>query len=208
MARPPRRPIARNPSPATAAVARLRPVEDAGAASVAEDGRSELDLIADGLVEELAAALEDGGVLDANDRAALRSQVEAVLREQVDATASGHASPPAPAASGRSEWIETIEGLRKNGVLTEDDANALVRQLDTILSPAQNKDVELAVEFGRRFQEEGQERALAWFKAQLSATPGEGTAAGGAAKPSDPPLALATAIVNSKSRRVRGPPRR
>lgn len=205
MARPPRRPIARNPSPATAVAARLRPVEDAEAASSAQDGRSELDLIADGLVEELATALEEGGVLDANDRAALRSQVEAVLREQVDATASGHASP---VASGRSEWIETIEGLRKNGVLTEDDANALVRQLDTILSPAQNKDVELAVEFGRRFQEEGQERALAWFKAQLSAIPEEGAAVGSAGNPSDPPLALATAIVNSKSRRVRGPPRR
>lgn len=207
MARPPRRQPARNPSPSSAGVVPLRPVarDDADQAAAPQD---ELDRIADSLVEELAATLEEGGVLGADDRAALREQVELALRQQVEAVAAGQAVPAASAAaSGRSEWLDTIEGLRENDVLTEEDANALIRQLDTILSPSQNKDVDLALEFGRRFQRDGQEQALAWFKAQLNgastqSSPNEG------AKPSEPPVALASAIVNSKSRRLRGPPRR
>jgi|GEM_PF-1108386 len=207
MARPPRRQPARNPSPSSADVVPLRPVNGDDAAR-ATASQSELDRIADSLVEELAATLEEGGVLSADDRAALREQVELALRQQVEAAAVGQAAPAASAASSsRSEWLDTIEGLRENDVLTEEDANALIRQLDTILSPSQNKDVDLALEFGRRFQRDGQEQALAWFKAQLNgastqASPNEG------GKPSEPPVALASAIVNSKSRRLRGPPRR
>ncbi len=206
MARPPRRQPARNPSPSSAAVVPLRPAtrDDADQAPP----QDELDRIADSLVEELAATLEEGGVLGADDRAALREQVELALRQQVEAVAAGPAAPAVgAAASSRSEWLDTIEGLRANEVLTEEDANALIRQLDVILSPSQNKDVDLALEFGRRFQRDGQEQALAWFKAQLNGASTE-TSPNEGGKPSEPPVALASAIVNSKSRRLRGPPRR
>jgi len=182
MARPPRRQPARNPSPSSADVVPL-PAVNGDDTARATASQSELDRIADSLVEELAATLEDGGVLGADDRAALREQVELALRQQVEAVVAGQAA--SAAASSRSEWLDTIEGLRENDVLTEEDANALIRQLDVILSPSQNKDVDLALEFGRRFQRDGQEQALAWFKAQLNGAPTQSSPDEGA-KPSEP----------------------
>lgn len=198
MARPPRRQPAPVQSPSQSTVVALREADagkQAGSAAASHDG---LDQVTESLAQELATALEDGGGLTWEDRAALQQQVELALREQ--------AGPTGADAQGRPEWLETIEGLRQNGILTDEDANALVRQLDAILSPSRNKDVSLALEFGRRFAQDGQDQALAWFKAQLAA--GDATSTSAGAKPSEPPATLASAIVNSKSRRLRGPPRR
>ena len=180
----------------------LRPVEARPETQQAVDPGDGVDAITRQLLDELAQGLEEGGLLGREDQAVLREQLEASVREQMAAGPVAARTPD----SNRADWLETIEQLRQHQVLSEDDANALVRQLDTVLAPTHSPDVELAVEFGRRFEEFGADEALAWFKAQVA---GAARRDGGDAwAASDAPAALASAIVNSKSRRLRGPPRR
>ncbi len=196
MARPPRRPPPQ-PRPSQTVVA-LRPdADEAGVAAADDDGYA---AVIEALVDELATALEAGGVLDPQDRAALRGQVELALRQQ-----QGDASAEATPDAARAEWRETVEGLRRSEVLTEDDASALLRQLDGVLTPERDRDVARALEFGRRVREQGQDQALAWLKAQDQAGDDDDDAV---AVVHAPPASLATSIVNSRSRRLRGPPRR
>lgn len=181
----------------------LRPVEARPETQQAVDPGDGVDAITRQLLDELAQGLEEGGLLGREDQAVLREQLEASVREQMAAGPVAARTPD----SNRADWLETIEQLRQHQVLSEDDANALVRQLDTVLAPTHSPDVELAVEFGRRFEEFGADEALAWFKAQVAGAAsreGDGTAWSA----SDTPAALASSIVNSKSRRLRGPPRR
>lgn len=200
--RPPRKNTAARPR--DAAVVRLEPVQAGAGAQDGEASRQAPDQAgspADRLLRDLDAVLRNEPGIDDEVRQLLQGQFAEAL-ETAEANSGAAASVPA-----RADWLDAIEALRQSGLVGDNDVNELVRQIDTALAPLQRRESKLAVEFSRRIQEEGQERALAWFREASQALDGEG-AADGAANPSGFAAmpASGSEVIHSRSRRLRGPP--
>ncbi|MGY0633268.1 hypothetical protein [Luteimonas sp. A478] len=99
-----------------------------------------------------------------------------------------------------------LNGLVDNGVLAEDERNDLSRQIDDALGPLQTPDVQMAMEFASRCERDGEEAALEWFQNERRRSEESGQEDVAPADVSGMPGR--DSIVNSKSRRLRGPPRR
>lgn len=90
--------------------------------------------------------------------------------------------------------------------LDADGADGLARQLDEALAPLERRETKLAMEFSRRLETDGQERALAWLKQQ------QAVEAEQAASKASPPVVdtgrtvAKDSVTRSRSRRLRGPP--
>lgn len=157
-----------------------------------------------GAVNEL---LQDFEAMLVNDPGIDQETRDFVQKQFADALDEAAAESEPTAALDRGAWMDVVEGLQGSGAVTEDEANVLIRQLNQALRPLESRESQIAIEFGRRMQTEGQEKALAWFreqKSQASADP-EQDASSGIRK--DPPQPLRSEMVNSRSRRVRGPPK-
>lgn len=155
------------------------------------------------LLGEFDAVLADNAGLDREAREQLHAEFARALED-----AAATASTAAAELPDRASWSETVQALQENGAIGGDEANELIRTFDSSLQPLERRESRVALEFARRLAVEGEENALAWFRAQ--ATAASGTAAKG---PTGAPLddvgaALRTETVNSRSRRLRGPPRR
>ena len=99
-----------------------------------------------------------------------------------------------------------LNGLVDNGILAEEERNDLSRKIDDALAPLQTPDVQMAMEFASRCERDGEEAALEWFKNERIKLEQSGQADAAPADASGMPDR--DSIVNSKSRRLRGPPRR
>ena len=99
-----------------------------------------------------------------------------------------------------------LNGLVDNGILAEEERNDLSRKIDDALAPLQTPDVQMAMEFASRCERDGEEAALEWFRNERSRS--EDANQGGVAPADASGLPARDSIVNSKSRRLRGPPRR
>jgi len=156
---------------------------------------------AESLLRDLDAVLRNEPGIDEEVRQLLQGQFAEAL-ESADAASGAVATAP-----DRADWLDAIEALRQSGLVGDGDVNELVRQIDTALAPLQRRESKLAVEFSRRIQEEGQERALAWYREASqaldddSATDGTADPTGFAAMP-----ASGSEVIHSRSRRLRGPP--
>lgn len=103
------------------------------------------------------------------------------------------------------EVTRTLNGLVDDGVLVEEDRNAIARQFEGALDPLQDTELQIALEFAQRVERDGEAEARQWLQAQK--------AAADANAPQDPPAAdvvphSSQAITRSRSRRLRGPPSR
>lgn len=103
------------------------------------------------------------------------------------------------------EVARTLNGLVEDGVLVEEDRNAIARQFESALDPLQDAELKIALEFAQRVERDGEAKAREWLKTQ--------NAAGDADARQDPPVADVAphsrqAITQSRSRRPRGPPSR
>lgn len=101
-------------------------------------------------------------------------------------------------------WMAAFDGI-VGDALDEDERNALVRQLNEAVEPLGEQKTQVALEFARRVQTDGQTAALAWLE--------EHKKLAGKADPQIPqptagdrPPVGAQAITRSRSRRLRGPP--
>lgn len=150
------------------------------------------------LIDTFTASLQDVE-MDEGQRQQFGAQFEQAIRDAA-------ANPKADTALERSDWLQAVDVLRQMGVVDENESNALVRQLDQAMQPLQRRNVQLAMEFSRRCEQDGEEQALEWFRAQTLTEGGASSEAPGHSTRSD--LPQGDTILNSRSRRLRGPPAR
>jgi len=150
---------------------------------------------------EFQTLLKNDPALDEQIREQMENEVRNALKEAA-------ASPVAASAPDHADWTGAVETLKKAGAVEDDEANDLIRQLDGALQPLQKRESQLAIEFSRRLATDGQEKAIAWFQ-QASKEAAESQDDDSSAQPlDDSPASLRNEVVNSRSRRLRGPPRR
>ena len=151
------------------------------------------------LAGELDEMLRADPSFDEVDRQAFGEHFESALR---DIVASGaYAEIP-----DESAWQESIDELKRHSS-TSAEVDGLAGQIDGALASLERRETKIAVEFSRRLQVDGQESALAWFREQSASQEEEG-ATPQPVQDRDPGLALRADVIKSRSRRLRGPPRR
>jgi hypothetical protein len=122
------------------------------------------------------------------------------LRDALDDVDAAQVATP-----DRGAWMQALDAFVGHGALSEEDRAALVRQLDAAIDPLQGADAQVATEFARRLQADGEQQALRWLKEQQAGARDEEDQAGIAA--ADTVVAPGPeTITRSRSRRLRGPP--
>ena len=143
--------------------------------------------------------------LDSETREQIRRELSAAL----DAVESPQNSFEMP---DRDVWMDAAKALQSVGAVSDDEANALVRQLDDALSVFDRKESKFALEFSQRMARDGEDAALEWLRQNRQVLLGEGSGSAGNAGMSNgignPPPVMATDATRSRARRVRGPPPR
>ena len=156
----------------------------------------------DALLGQFQDMLQQEGGLEREDREELARVFEQALQ---DASASTQSTTSD--AFDTSTWRETVEMLLQGGFVEQGEADHLIRSLNEALAPLQRRESRLAMEFSRRVETEGQEKALEWFRQASKAGEEAATArTPGAAPPDAAGAPLRADTVNSRSRRLRGPP--
>lgn len=158
----------------------------------------------DELRQQFDAALQDlqnDPALDPAMRETLRQQFAQAMKD----VASGEST--LAALPDRAMWMDAVQALQASGAVGESEVNELIRQVNQALQPLQRRESQLAIEFSRRIQTEGQEKALAWFREETGKASAESTKDATPPPPhSDGSPLLRSEVVNSRSRHLRGPP--
>src|SRR5690606_5429971 len=109
----------------------------------------------------------------------------------------------------RASWSYTVQALQDSGAIGGEEANELARTFDASLQPLERRESRVALEFARLLATEGEEKALAWFRTQAIKASAGSADAGAAGTPREHSGAvLGSEVVNARSHRLRGPPRR
>ncbi len=172
------------------------------ATSIAAGAGADLKAGMEDFLRQLDTALREDPSLDRDARDALMQQFEGAM------SAGNGGAPSIAALADRSLWVDAVQSLQSSGAMGESEANDLIRQINQALQPLQRRESQLAIEFSRRLQTEGEEKALAWFRkeaATLNNSP-EAERAAAPVRPSADVSPLRSEVVNSRSRRLRGPP--
>lgn len=151
------------------------------------------------LSESFAASMAEAG-LDREEQDFLGQVFEQQLRDSA-------AGQTATAPLTGSDWSRAVEVLRQAGAIDATQATDLARKLDEATRPLQSRNVQLGMEFSRRYSEDS-ESAMEWYRDQLANAPESGASSGSADVPVDRgeiahPHNL---ITKSRSRQLRGPP--
>ena len=155
------------------------------------------------LLREFMSVLQEDPAIDRETRELLQQHFSQALND------AESASEPATEIPDSAMWMDAVRMLQAEGAVAENEADELIRQLSQAIQPLQQRESRLAIEFSRRIQDEGHEKALAWFRREASSTSDETKLS--ASSSQLPPLgdtkpSLRTEVVNSRSRRLRGPP--
>lgn len=133
-----------------------------------------------------------------------REQMERFLEQSLQ-EAAGSAEPMREEIFDPATWRETVDALRQSGNIADNDADHLIRSLNDALAPLERRESKLAIEFSRRMATDGEEKAIEWLRKQT-----ESDEAKKAQEPSPVPRSdstqLRNEVINSRSRRLRGPP--
>jgi len=98
-------------------------------------------------------------------------------------------------------WAPTLNDLVQNGLLEEDERNALARQFEQAAAVSQGNDTKIVLEFAKRLKRDGEASAMEWLTRQPDGL------RGGETPVNESILAEGKqAITRSRSRRLRGPP--
>ncbi|MGY1458068.1 hypothetical protein ACW5F0_05385 [Luteimonas sp. A534] len=157
------------------------------------------------LMGEFDAVLAANPSIDREMREQLQGDFSRALEDAAATAASATASIP-----DRASWSDTVQALQDNGAIGGEEANELIRTFDASLQPLERRESRVALEFARLLATEGEEKALAWFRTQaMKASAGTAdTSAAGGAQRENTGAALRSEVVNARSHRLRGPPRR
>lgn len=182
---------------------------DAGDASaVSQGGGAQADFDPAAMMAQLMGEFESmlaaNPAIDREAREQIQADFSRALEEAKDTAAAAAAAIP-----DRASWSDTVHALQDNGAIGDEEANELIRTFDASLQPLERRESRTALEFSRILATEGEEKALAWFRSQaLNAAAGTSDAAASGAPRDSTVATLRTDVVNSRSRRLRGPPRR
>lgn len=164
---------------------------------------------AEGMLGELMAQFE--ATLDElSQDPSIDPQTRELLRSQFsEAVADLGTMAGAPAEiPGRAVWVDAVQALQASGSVAESEVNDLIRQVNHALEPLERRESQVAIEFGRRLQTEGEEAALAWFRTQSQrAKDAEAHQRQATVPPSAAATPLRNDVIKSRSNRLRGPPR-
>lgn len=179
---------------------------DASAASRGTDAAAGFDPAAmmAQLRGEFEAVLASNPAIDREAREQIQADFSRALEDAREAAAGASATLP-----DRASWSDTVQSLQGSGAIGDEEANELIRTFDASLQPLERRESRVALEFARILATEGEEKALAWFRSQATSAGGTGGDAAASTAPRDGAgEALRAEVVNSRSRRLRGPPRR
>lgn len=203
--RPSLRPVAPQASPLVPRPSAVARVEGDAAASQADAVAELVEAQKDELLRGFMDLLGDDPSLDAGDCARIQQELEQALEAVSRSGLPLEAPDPAV-------WKEAARALHAAGAVNDDEANALVRQLDDALSAFERKESRFALEFSQRMSRDGEDAALEWLRQNRQVLLSDGTAAADATAMSQgigrEPRMLATDAIRSRSGRVRGPPPR
>lgn len=152
------------------------------------------------LIADFAASLEGRDDLDEDGRDFLLQQ----YREAVE-SAPADLSLTIP---DRMQWIETVDALKANGLLSEEDSNNLVRSFEEALHPLQSPEFKDALEFARRLRSGDEESALAWLASRRESADADDASGDGSSPTTTPEHTRRPATGDRRVRRPRGPPAR
>ena len=159
----------------------------------------------DALLQQFFELLGEDPSLDLETRDQIRSELSAAL-DAVDAADTVFQAPD------RETWMEAAKALQTAGAVSDEEANALVRQLDGALAAFERRESKFAIEFSQRMARDGEQAALEWLRENRDALLGEGSPGAVHAAMSngigEPAPVMATDATRSRARRVRGPPPR
>ncbi|MDH5834472.1 hypothetical protein [Luteimonas kalidii] len=159
----------------------------------------------DELLQQFFELLGEDPSLDLEAREQIRKELTAAL-DAVEAV------DPMFEAPDRQVWMDAAKALQTAGAVSDEDANALVRQLDGALAAFERKESKFALEFSQRMARDGEDAALEWLRQNREALLGDGSADAAQAAMSigigEPAPVVATDATRSRARRVRGPPPR
>lgn len=198
--RPTRKPSAQRPQDVSTVSARAVVGENPASSSAGQAASSRELTEGPGkrLLQELETVLRAEPGLDSDMRQMLQAQFAEAL-EIAERDPRATASVPA-----RGEWLDAIDALKQSGLLADGEVNDLIRQIDGALAPLERRESRLAIEFSRRIQEQGQEQALEWFR-QARAAEDDPSVEADAPRAGTVPAA-GSEVIQSRSRRLRGPP--
>lgn len=191
---------------------RKRPVEPSGESGLyaavvgAEDVNSRVDVASTagedlraGFLERIRLELSDQHMLDAGEIDELMAHFHsAVMSAPLE---------PATSTLDVSRWIEVLEELAAANTqagVDDDDHNALLRQIGELRTSFDNPELQIALEYSRRLQADGEAEASAWL-ARRRAEQGDASVAEQAGDHGAASV-IPQSIVRSRSRRLRGPP--
>lgn len=151
------------------------------------------------LLSQIDGLLRDQPSLDEKDREAFSEVFAASLQEVVESGA--HQQPLSEA-----EFQQTINGLKRHAAEAGKEDSDLARHLAGAIASLEQRQTKLALEFGRRLRADGQSSALAWLRQQQSSDQADGSDEG-SSEAMDASHPLRSDVTNSRSRRLRGPPK-
>lgn len=155
------------------------------------------------LQQKFQALLQDQMDIGHEERAEMAQFFEQSIRD----AAQSPTTPLNEEVFDKATWSRTVDLMRKAGTVTDDEADHLVRTINDALLPLERRESRLAIEFNRRMAADGEQKAVEWLQAQSMETQAEtarrplGTSLGDASSPAR------DETINSRSRRLRGPPR-
>lgn len=141
---------------------------------------------------------------DANLSPEQREQMERFLEQSLREAASS-SEPIREEIFDPATWRDTVDTLRRSGNIADNDADHLIRSLNDALAPLERRESKLAIEFSRRMATDGEEKAVEWLRQQTEADAAQ-KAQDPAPVPQGDYAPLRSEVVNSRSRRLRGPP--
>jgi hypothetical protein len=201
MAPPTRRAVPRKrPAPRPALGAQAYSETQADTEAVSDDQAAALDAGIAGLLSDFEAVLRDDPSLDMETRELLGQQ----LKQALDGARDADATAELPQ---RADWLQAVQALQDAGELEGPDAETLIRRLDEALQPLERRESKLAIEFSQRVASDGEEKALEWLRQQTEAAQTTETRTSKESPGRRPGTALRNEVVNSRSRRLRGPPK-
>lgn len=106
----------------------------------------------------------------------------------------------------RTLWRQALSDLEVDGDVSPTDAADLSRRVEGALLPLERRPTQVALEFSRRMQEEGSEKALAWLREQRAGSDESTVSAPMVPSSSAPAVVGGDDVTKSRSRRLRGPP--
>ena len=170
MSRPPirRRPAQRPPHPGSPAgnIPTIRPADSDLESTKPNTDQTAVDMPDAAERERLVIQFEETLRQDRNLSAEEREQIVGAYSEALKQTPRQLGPPDLQLI--RASFSDTIDRLAELGILDNSDKQTLSAEIDTALRELDTDEVRLALEYGRRLEEEGEEAAREWLVQQNS----------------------------------------